>query len=156
MSGEGLKKSDNSILKKDTSLKSQGGPLLIILLFTLISFLVDPILKCPKFNSGGKNLCNSESLLLIIFMHHFLVCFAYLGWLFNNPAILFLYLLMPPVIFLHWKTNDNMCIFTQKINDECGEDYKFHHIFDSLPSSIKYGVGGCGYLYGLYKFVKIM
>ncbi len=55
----------------------------------------------------------------VLFFHHVLNVFAQFGWLSNNKYILYMYLLITIVLILHWYINNNQCIITEYVNDEC-------------------------------------
>ena len=52
-------------------------------------------------------------------IHHIINVFAQFGWLSNNKYVLYFYLIVPVIVLLHWKTNDNKCIMTEYVNDQC-------------------------------------
>lgn len=124
----------------------------IILGISIISFLADKSYqKCIDRISSKITRVN---ILVTLFLHHAIVTFAYLGWLSNNKFVLTIYLLLPLMILLHWKSNNYQCIFTQKINCECNENIGFHGLlenYDALRSVL--GVGF--YCIGLYKFFNL-
>lgn len=54
-----------------------------------------------------------------LLLHHIFNIYTQFGWLSNNKTILFLYLLIPIGVLIHWRTNNNKCLYTQFINNIC-------------------------------------
>ena len=65
--------------------------------------------KCMKIN---------HHILPLLILHHILSIFFYFGWILNDKKFLQIYLLVPPLIGLHWLTNGN-CILSEMTNDVC-------------------------------------
>jgi hypothetical protein len=82
----------------------------------IVIYLID-IITAPENYCNCKNYIITHSLLL--FHHIFVIC-AYFGWLSNNKYILYLYLGCIIFTITHWKMNDNKCMLTVIVNDECG------------------------------------
>jgi hypothetical protein len=59
------------------------------------------------------------SIIPIILFHRILTIFMFTGWLFKNPVVLVLYLIVGVLLMLHWYTNDNKCFITQIENRLC-------------------------------------
>jgi hypothetical protein len=108
--------------------------LYFIIILSVITFIIDirtnnntECLNRPD-NFFIKKICICYSL----FIHHLLQNFAVFGWLFNNKLILWFYVLIPFLMFIHWKTNNNQCVITQIVNGLCkfaDSDY-FNGIFN--------------------------
>ena len=75
-------------------------------------------------NTAPKNYyCNCKDNIkahAILLIHHIIVIYVHFGWLSNNKYILYFYLITFIFLIIHWKTNNNKCILTNIINDECG------------------------------------
>lgn len=103
--------------------------LYILITLSLTVFFIDIYTKhtyeCIK-KSSQKN-----TIIIVLLIHQFLHIFANFGWLFNNKFILFIYLLTPSIVLIHWFTNDNKCYLTQKVNKICNfnENVPFNDIF---------------------------
>ena len=95
---------------------------LIILLFGVISYYLD----------STRKICNSSNSILLI--HHMANIFANFGWISNSRVVLEIYLVVPIIVFIHWKTNNNKCILTEWHNKNCGEDLNkpFNDFFNIL------------------------
>jgi hypothetical protein len=59
---------------------------------------------------------------LTLLLHHISNVFTQFGWLSNNKTILTLYLIIPPLIIVHWNSNNNRCILTEYTNKNCNID----------------------------------
>jgi hypothetical protein len=108
-------------------------------------------------NSTATKKCTCDhfnpKLLTIFLSHHIFNIFANFGWLVPNKQILFIYVIMIPILFMHWQTNDDKCILTQLYNKECGfnDSYVFNDFF-SMVGLKKYDLW---YDYG-YRLYLIM
>lgn len=131
-----------------------------ILIISFASFLSDPTFRNCIVN---KNKSEQFQILVIIYIHHLIVTFAYLGWLTDNIVLLFIYLLTPILIGLHWLTNNYQCYFTLEINKLCGTQIGFSALLDNVPlgpfkelvGTIGLTVGFIGYFIGLCKFLRL-
>jgi hypothetical protein len=54
-----------------------------------------------------------------LFFHHLVNIFSQFGWLSSNIYVLYFYLTVPLIVLIHWKTNENRCIWTQRTNKMC-------------------------------------
>lgn len=54
-----------------------------------------------------------------LLLHHIFNIYTQFGWLSNNKYILFSYLLIPIGVLIHWRNNNNKCIYTQHVNKQC-------------------------------------
>jgi hypothetical protein len=45
--------------------------------------------------------------------------FSQFGWLSSNIYVLYVYLTVPIVVLIHWKTNQNRCVLTERTNKMC-------------------------------------
>lgn len=95
----------------------------------------------------------------IVMLHHLIFTFALFGWILDDPVALLLYIALPIIVGLHWKTNGNECIVDQVTTDICGYKQPFGHIIRSLgiPNMV-YNVwvviGMCIAAYKLYKILR--
>lgn len=91
----------------------------LIIVLGIISYCFDLMTSPNKYYE--KCISKTEFHTKLI-LHHILVIFIYFGWLSNNTYILSLYLLIPIILLIHWKMNDNRCVMTETINNMCGLD----------------------------------
>ena len=95
---------------------------MLIIILTIVAFILDKhVYSCNR----GR---------LILALHHALNIFANFGWVLNNKSLLLVYLCAPIVCLLHWYTNDNKCILTQKYNSICNlpQDTPFNDLFNII------------------------
>ena len=88
----------------------------ILLILSLISFIMDvssgaeayykKCLKNPKFYS-------------VLFVHHIISTFSYLGWMSSNVYVLIYYIISNIMIFVHWNCYYNKCAISEYIRKEC-------------------------------------
>jgi uncharacterized protein (UPF0333 family) len=90
----------------------------MIVLFIIISifFYIIDVVTMKGHYMECKNRLTTH---YVLFLHHIVNVFAQFGWLSNNKYILYTYLLTPIIVMLHWKTNNNECIITEYVNDQC-------------------------------------
>jgi hypothetical protein len=88
----------------------------IIIIFGIIFYIIDVLTMKGNYMSCNNMLVTHITLLV----HHIINIFAQFGWLSNNKYVLYTYLTAPLIVLLHWKTNDNKCIMTEYVNDQCG------------------------------------
>ena len=87
-------------------------------------------------NYSGKcivnlDMDNKKQAMTIIISHHILATLSNFGWLFNSKIILILFCVTNISIIIHWMSNDNKCLATQKLNKLCGfpNDHYFPDFF---------------------------
>jgi len=98
----------------------------ILLLLSLISFIADvssgaeayykKCLKNPKFYS-------------ILFVHHIISTFGYIGWLSSNVYVLIYYIISHIMIYVHWNCYYNKCAMSEYIRKECDSDVPFRDVY---------------------------
>lgn len=88
----------------------------------VIFYIID-ILTIKGHYMNCRNTIKTNSVLLI---HHIINIFAQFGWMCDNKYILYAYLFAPLIVLMHWKTNDNKCVLTQYVNDNCNIDQKVY------------------------------
>lgn len=124
--------------------------LLIIIALVIIFFLIEAFRsKCIQEN---------PSTIPIALLHHAIFTFALLGWILDDPVILFIYICIPLVALLQWRTSDNRCIVTDVMSDICGSPQPFGHIFAilGLPFTAYCALVAVGVLIAIYKLYRIM
>lgn len=96
------------------------------LILALIAFILD-----IKTNDCIKEKRYKSAMIYInLYFHHLLNMFLNFGWISDNPMVLKIYLIMPIIILLHWKTNDGKCAVTQHANEICGNpENEYMHDF---------------------------
>jgi len=114
-----------------------------ILLLGLISYIYD--ISIDNYYNICKNNLYIHFLLLI---HHIISVYIHFGWININLSNKKLYLLLLLLTIIHWKTNNNKCIFTQYINNKCNVDvnYPFRNIIYFI------GLKNNKFLYYIYLF----
>ena len=68
---------------------------------------------------------------LLLFVHHIIGVYVYLGGFLFNPLY---HLIFVIIILIHWRTNNNRCELTIITNKYCGysNDYKFQDLAQKL------------------------
>jgi hypothetical protein len=124
----------------------------ILLLLSLISFIADvssgaeayykKCLKNPKFYS-------------ILFVHHIISTFSYIGWLSSNVYVLIYYIISNIMIYVHWNCNYNKCAISEYIRKECDSDVPFRDVyyFLGLKEYMKH-IGGFFIIITIIKLYK--
>lgn len=124
------------------------GGLVLIIVITIIVFLLDAITNpCIKSIQAGT----------IIFTHHLIYVYSLLGWLVDDFAFLVLYVTLPAVVVLHWKTSPH-CFFDTEAANACGEYRQFQHLGEQtgLSSSITGTIVTIGVFIAAYKLYCIL
>jgi hypothetical protein len=85
-----------------------------ITIIGFLSYLYD-ICKDDYYKDCITDINIQVSLLL----HHIFNIYTQFGWLSNNKYILFSYLLIPIGVLIHWRNNNNKCVYTQIVNKHC-------------------------------------
>jgi hypothetical protein len=83
-------------------------------------------------NYSGKCMINldmdkKKQAMTIIIFHHIGATLANFGWLFSSKIILILFCVSIISIIIHWLSNGNKCLATQKLNNLC--DFPNDHYF---------------------------
>lgn len=94
-------------------MKAEQLKLIILGILYLILLLID-------FNTTYKNCARKVSILLPI--HRIIWIFSYFGWIFNSKIILWSFIVVNIMLFIHWMTNRWRCIVTELENEKCGFD----------------------------------
>ena len=81
----------------------------------IIFYIIDVMTMKGNYLSC-QNILETHTTILV---HHIINVFAQFGWLSNNKYMLYAYLPAPLIVIAHWKTNDNKCIMTEYVNDQC-------------------------------------
>ena len=124
------------------------GGFIIIILVTIVAFVLDAL--------TNKCIQNSMKAGAIVFLHHSIYVFSLLGWLLDDPAILILYVTLPAIVWLHWKTSKN-CFVDDVTADACGEHTQFNHLGHRLgiPNCIMGNIVIFGVIIALWKLYMI-
>lgn len=100
---------------------------LFVIVFALLNLTI--LLTSSEFSK-----CNMEqtmltciSIVFSFFLHYIVIAFALFGFLFNDPYILALYLILPVVIWSQWKLRDkngfsSSCALTNFTDLSCNVD----------------------------------
>jgi hypothetical protein len=87
----------------------------IIIIVGIVFYLLD-IYTASK---GHYSKCTDLKNQTVLLCHHIANVFLQFGWLCNTKFMLLLYIMTPVLVVLHWKTNNNRCLFTEYINHSC-------------------------------------
>ena len=68
-----------------------------------------------------KHLQTEKGLRHFLLFHHFIAVFIFMGWILLPDKILYSYIYFTLGILLHWKFNDNRCVFTDLYYHMCGK-----------------------------------
>ena len=116
----------------------------LILLLTITGFIINVYLSVETYNciKNKNNVKQKSYIYFVLLIHHFVFSFYHFGWLFNNTTILFIYLLIPISILLHWSTNGWKCKLSQMINIVCdfNDSKLFEDLFDIIGLKKKYNL----------------
>jgi uncharacterized membrane protein len=93
--------------------------ILTFILLGMIAYLTDIISAPPGYY---KKCIRKPYFHLKLLFHHIIVIFILLGWLSNNRYILSVYIFIPIILIVHWRTNNNRCTLTEDVNKMCGLD----------------------------------
>ena len=102
-----------------SSISDLNKAIILIFLGGFLSYLID-IYTSPT-NYYKKCIKKPEFHAKLLF-HHIIVIFIFFGWLSNNKYLLMIYLFVPIILIMHWKTNNNRCAMTETVNSMCGLD----------------------------------
>lgn len=96
------------------------------LILAIIAFILD-----IKTNDCIKEKRFKSPLIFInLYLHHLINIFLNFGWISDDPMILKIYLVLPFIVLLHWKTNKGKCAVTQHANEICGNlENEYMHDF---------------------------
>jgi hypothetical protein len=89
--------------------------LFTIIILSIISYIAD--VKTGK--DIYQNCIGDNSIKLELLIHHFINVFAQFGWLIDNKYILYCYIVLPVILMIHWKSNNDKCAVSQDINRKC-------------------------------------
>jgi hypothetical protein len=126
------------------------GALLLIIFIAVVTFLIDMSTnKCLKKNA--------EAIGPLLF-HHLVYTFSLLGWLLDDPVMLLIYIGLPFVVMLQWRTNGDGCFVDQVMENICGYKTQFNHIGNKLgiPTIITTGIVIFGVIIASIKLFKIL
>ena len=113
--------------------------LIFLFIIAFLIFLYDNYLGENKDCLKKKPPFIYIQILVLQYIHHFIVIFMGWGWLFNNKYILLFYILFIIGVILHWKTNDDKCFLTVTYNRLCGyDDSKLFNEFTGIIGLKKY------------------
>lgn len=92
----------------------------------------------------------------ILWIHHLVAIFIIFGWLSTSRVVLYTYILLLIVVFLHWNLNNGRCIITQIVNRMCGYDEmaQFNDFFQLIGVK-KYKIWD-DYLVYVYIIIAVM
>jgi hypothetical protein len=110
--------------------------LFIFILLGTVSYILD-IITAPK---DYYTACiHKTSVHLEIWLHHILNMFSQFGWLCQSKTLLYVYLIAPIIVLIHWRTNNNQCFLTERINSTCNlQDNEMFRDWWSLLGLKKY------------------
>lgn len=98
---------------------SKLSEFIIVLICTSVVFYIIDLEYTGQSYNKCKNINKVRSILLL---HHIINTFALFGWISNNKYILFIYVIFPIFILIHWKLYNNKCYLTDIINKDCELD----------------------------------
>jgi hypothetical protein len=126
------------------------GKLLLIIALAIIFFILD----------AATNPCVKKTPQVIapLLFHHMVYTFALLGWILDDPVVLLVYIALPIIVILHWRSNNNSCFVDQAVGNICGEPTEFNHIGRKLgvPEMVTSTIVVFGVLVASYKLYKIV
>lgn len=113
--------------------------LTLITVLGLILYIID-----VKTSPHLYRKCQTPEAQFVLFFHHIINAFVYVGWLANSKILLSIYLMIPLILFIQWEMNKNKCVITQYTNDVCQlpDNYRMNDIFgwiglkDDIPVKI--------------------
>lgn len=123
------------------------GKLVFFIVVWLIFFYIDFI--------GNPCLQKKPGVWPIIAFHHFIWTYGLLGWIFDDPVFLFLYLMMPLVAMLHWRTD--RCFVNQVTEEYCGSEVEPFRRMDrifGIPDYVYNVIVGMGVVIAAYKLYR--
>lgn len=88
-----------------------------ILIYVTVGF-VSYILDVATAPDRYKQCWNAQSQMLLL-RHHIFGVFQEFSWLSNQPLLLWLGLFSNLGILIHWYNNNNVCLWTQQLNEQC-------------------------------------
>lgn len=77
---------------------------------------------------------------LIEKIHDILIIIVLIGWLILPKKYLFYYLFISPIIFIHWKMNNNKCILSEWMYKLLDKENKSHETSYSVIFMSKLGI----------------
>jgi hypothetical protein len=126
------------------------GALLLIIVVAIVAFVVDALTnKCVQ---------RSWEAAAVTGLHHLIFVFALLGWLLDDFAALLVYVSLPLLVHLHWKTNSNSCFIDEVTQSTCGTKQGFYHLGRQVRATDTL-ITACvaiGVLIALVKLYKIL
>ena len=87
----------------------------IFICLVIFSYVMD----IATSNGIYKKCIHSPIFHIDLFFHHLINIFSQFGWLSSNIYVLYVYLTVPIVVLIHWKTNQNRCVLTERTNKMC-------------------------------------
>jgi hypothetical protein len=126
------------------------GSLTLIITVAIVTFIIDALSnKCAKRNI--------EAVGPLLF-HHIVYTFSLLGWLLDDPFALILYITLPFIVVLQWRTNDGGCFVDQVMENICGYKAQFNHIGYKLgiPTVVTTTIVIFGIIIAAIKLYKIL
>jgi len=120
---------------------------LIIIIVAIIGFILDSL----------TNTCIRDSIqgAIVTFTHHFIFAFCVFGWLLDDPALLILFLIILPIIKLHWKVHTE-CFVDEVTTNVCGEPKPFQHLGTKVPLLFQRIISVSGITIAIYKLWWIL
>ena len=94
-----------------------------LLIISVIQYLTD-IQMYPCTNMNGH---------ILLFIHHVINIYIYFGAFLFNP---FNHLIIISLTVIHWITNDNKCILTERLNEVCYPEYTEYKGFNDFSRMI--------------------
>lgn len=113
----------------------------ILVILSIISFLVDVISgKTTHYTKCFKN----PKFFSVLFLHHMVSVFSYIGWLSSNVYILIYYIISNIMIFVHWNCYYDKCVISDYVRKECGSSnipFRDLYFFLGLKNYMKHICG---------------
>ncbi len=97
--------------------------IIILIILSLLQFLVD---IC-------SNPCHTIIGYPILFLHHILGVYIYIGGFLFNAYYHMIFLVL---IIIHWQTNKNKCKITELTNSICYPEYTGYKLFNDIVNML--------------------
>lgn len=103
--------------------------ILIIVFVGTILYIID-VKSSPHLYKNCQSLRDQT----VLYFHHIINAFAYIGWLSNSKIILGIYLTTILLVVVRWSYNNNKCFMTQHVNEMCNipKDNAMNDLFANI------------------------
>ena len=125
----------------------------ILIFISLIIFLFDLFSGIKTFY---KKCYTNPKFLSMLFIHHVISTFSYLGWMSSNVYVLIYYIISNIMIYVHWNCYNNKCALVEYVKKKCDEDdipFRDLYYFLDLKKQMKY-IGGFFMIITIIKLYK--